>query len=203
MKKVLLAGAIALFGLSNAQIAKGTTYLSGEVNYSSTQDNNTDNKREDFTITPTVGYFVSTNFAVGLGLGYTNGSTTNNFAGTENKLTTEAFVIKPFARKYWTIADKLYIFGQLEVPMEFGKDKNKVSSAVVNGETENKFTSIGVNVKPGLDYFLSKNWSIEATIGEFGYNNKKYKDADNSTDNFNFGLNLSSVTFGVKYVFAK
>jgi hypothetical protein len=32
MKKVLLAGAIALFGLSNAQIAKGTTYVSGTLN---------------------------------------------------------------------------------------------------------------------------------------------------------------------------
>ena len=29
-----MAGAIALFGLSNAQIAKGTVYLSGSVGYS-------------------------------------------------------------------------------------------------------------------------------------------------------------------------
>ncbi|KMQ67263.1 opacity protein [Chryseobacterium sp. FH2] len=204
MKKVLLAGAIALFGLSNAQIAKGTTYLSGEINYTSTQDNNTDYKREDFKITPTVGYFVGTNLAVGLGVGYTNGSTTNYFVeDVKTKTTRDAFVIKPFARKYWTLADKLYIFGQLEVPMEFGKDKREVSGDVTNINTENKFTSIGVNVKPGLDYFLNKNWSIEATVGEFGYKNEKYKDADKSTDNFNFGLNLSSVTFGVKYVFGK
>ena len=57
-------------------------------------------------------------------------------------------------------------------------------------------------MKPGLDYFLNKNWSIEATIGEFGYSNYKPKDGD-ATNNYNFGLNLSSVTFGVKYVFAK
>ncbi len=31
MKKILLAGAVALFGLSNAQIAKGTTYVSGQL----------------------------------------------------------------------------------------------------------------------------------------------------------------------------
>jgi hypothetical protein len=24
-------------------------------------------------------------------------------------------------RKYWTLSDNLYIFGQLEIPMEFGK----------------------------------------------------------------------------------
>jgi hypothetical protein len=57
-------------------------------------------------------------------------------------------------------------------------------------------------VKPGLDYFLNKNWTIEATIGEFGYSNFKYKNAK-SVDNYNFGLDLSSVGIGVKYVFAK
>ncbi|MEY8760788.1 outer membrane beta-barrel protein [Chryseobacterium tongliaoense] len=201
MKKLLLASAIALFGLSNAQIAKGTTYLSGQVNYTSTQDNNTDAKTEDFKIVPTVGYFVGTNLAVGLGVGYVNGSKTATVLDSKVKTTTDAFVVAPFVRKYWTIGEKLYFFGQLEVPMAFGKDKLEADAA--NISTENKFTSIGVNVKPGLDYFLSKNWSIEATIGEFGYNNFKYKDLDKSTDNYNFGLNLSSVTFGVKYVFAK
>ncbi|WP_370901488.1 outer membrane beta-barrel protein [Chryseobacterium gossypii] len=201
MKKLLLAGAVALFGLSNAQIAKGTTYLSGQVNYTSTQDNNTDAKTEDFKIVPTVGYFVGTNIAVGLGVGYVNGSTTQYINNAKVKNTTDAFVVAPFARKYWTLGEKLYIFGQLEVPMAFGKDKREADAPYA--DSENKFTSIGVNVKPGLDYFLNKNWSIEATIGEFGYNNFKYKDADKSTDNFNFGLNLSSVTFGVKYVFAK
>ncbi|MGE4514324.1 MAG: outer membrane beta-barrel protein [Chryseobacterium sp.] len=205
MKKVLLAGAIALFGLSNAQIAKGTTYVSGQVGYSSTQDNNTDSKVEDFTIVPTVGYFVGNNLAVGLGVGYANSSTTTTSALTnvETKLSTDAFVVAPFVRKYWTVGEKFYIFGQLEVPMAFGKDKAEYSGTASQFNTESKFTSIGVNVKPGLDYFLNKNWSIEATIGEFGYNNFKYKDLDKSTDNFNFGLNLSSVTFGVKYVFAK
>jgi opacity protein-like surface antigen len=202
MKKVLLTGAIALFGLSNAQIAKGTTYLSGQVNYTSTQDNNTDAKSEDFKIIPTVGYFVGTNLAVGVGVGYQNGSETGFIANDKVKTTTDAIVVAPFVRKYWTLGEKFYFFGQLEVPMAFGKDKRDSDSPLVN-EYENKFTSIGVNIKPGLDYFLNKNWSIEATIGEFGYNNFKYKDIDNSTDNFNFGLNLSSVTFGVKYVFAK
>lgn len=158
MKKVLLAGAIALFGLSNAQIAKGTTYLSGQVGYSSTQDNNTDSKVEDFTIVPTVGYFVGNNVAVGLGVGYANTSntTTSALTNVETKLSTDAFVVAPFVRKYWTVGEKLYIFGQLEVPMAFGKDKAEYSGTASQFNTESKFTSIGVNVKPGLDYFLNK-----------------------------------------------
>lgn len=220
MKKLLLASAIALFGLSNAQIAKGTAYLSGQVNYAQEENNNNDTKVESFRVIPTAGYFVNTNLAVGLGLGYANDkvttTTTSSVAGgtltVENKGTQSAFVVAPFVRKYWTLADKLYFFGQLEVPMAFGEYKAEGTETFVAGSTttvnstsdKTKFTSIGVNVKPGLDYFLNKNWSIEATIGEFGYNTyKEDVDGAKSINNYKFGLNLSSVTFGVKYVFAK
>ncbi|WP_426482629.1 outer membrane beta-barrel protein [Chryseobacterium sp. R2ACT005] len=222
MKKILLAGAVALFGLSNAQIAKGTTYLSGSVGYSQVESNNGNDKKENFNVLPTVGYFVNTNLAIGLGVGYQTEkntlSTTTTLGNTtivnESVVKTPAFVVAPFVRKYWTLSDKLYFFGQLAVPMQFGKtetENNSVAttttgsgtSVVSNStSTEAKYTKIGVTVKPGLDYFLNKNWSIEATIGEFGYSNYKPKDGD-ATNNYNFGLNLSSVTFGVKYVFAK
>lgn len=218
MKKVLLAGAIALFGLSNAQIAKGTTYLSGSVGYSQEERNNGDNKTENFNVLPTVGYFVAPNLAVGLGIGYQTQKDTDitrtQLGGativSTNEVKEPAFVVAPFVRKYWTLSDKLFIFGQLAVPMQFGKTETENTTVATSGSTtstssissEAKYTQIGVTVKPGLDYFLNKNWSIEATIGEFGYNNYKPKDGD-ATNNYNFGLNLSSVTFGVKYVFAK
>ncbi|MGH1517392.1 outer membrane beta-barrel protein [Chryseobacterium sp. JK1] len=202
MKKILLAGAVALFGLSNAQIAKGTTYLSGSVEYSQKETNNGNDKTEHFNVLPTVGYFVGTNLAVGLGVGYQTEKTTNTTAIGENVTKKPAFVVAPFVRKYWTLGDKFYIFGQLAVPMQFGKTEHENTVGNVSTSTEAKYTQIGVTVKPGLDYFLNKNWSIEATIGEFGYNNYKPKDGD-ATNNYNFGLNLSSVTFGVKYVFAK
>jgi len=220
MKKLLLAGAVALFGLSNAQIAKGTAYISGQVGYSQEENNNTDRKVESFKVIPTAGYFVGTNLAVGLGVGYKNDKTTatttatlgNTTVVTERIGTQSAFVVAPFVRKYWTLADKLYIFGQLEVPMEFGNEKvelNSTSNAggtttTASNSTKANYTSIGVNIKPGLDYFLNKNWSIEATIGEFGYNTSKFDvDGAKSVNNYKFGLNLSAVTFGVKYVFAK
>ncbi|MBT2619231.1 MULTISPECIES: outer membrane protein [Chryseobacterium] len=218
MKKLLLASAIALFGLSNAQIAKGTAYLSGSVGYSQEESDNGNYKKENFNVLPTVGYFVGTNLAVGVGVGYqtekTTQTTTLALPGavnvTESIVKKPAFVVAPFVRKYWTLSDKLYIFGQLAVPMQFGKTETENNSVTTSGSTtvtnststEAKYTKIGVTVKPGLDYFLNKNWSIEATIGEFGYSNYKPKDGD-ATNNYNFGLNLSSVTFGVKYVFAK
>lgn len=218
MKKLLIASAVALFGLSNAQIAKGTVYLSGTVGYSQVESNNGDTKKENFNVLPTAGFFVAPNFAVGLGVGFQTQKDTNVNTATLGNITTvstnevkqPAFVIAPFARKYWTLSDKLYFFGQLAVPMQFGKTETETSSVSTNGtttvststSTEAKYTQVGVTVKPGLDYFLNKNWTIEATIGEFGYNNFKPKDGD-AVNNYSFGLNLANVGIGVKYVFAK
>ncbi|MEG0760559.1 outer membrane beta-barrel protein [Chryseobacterium sp.] len=202
MKKLLIASAVALFGLSNAQIAKGTTYVSGTVGYSSTEDNNTNNKEDDFKVIPTVGYFVASNVAVGVGVGYASNIDKTDVTGGSRKFTTSSIVVEPFARKYWTLGEKLYIFGQVSVPMAFGDDKEEVTAANVTTSTKEKFNSFGVSIKPGLDYFVSKNWTLEATLGDFGYSNSKYKNSE-SVDNYRFGLDLASVSIGVKYVFAK
>ena len=218
MKKLLVASAVALFGLSNAQIAKGTVYLSGSVGYSQEETNNGNIKSENFNVLPTAGFFVAPNFAVGLGVGFQTQKDTSIITSVNPLSTTvntrevknPAFVVAPFARKYWTLSDKLYFFGQLAVPMQFGKTEVENSSVTTTGTTtttssissEAKYTSVGVTVKPGLDYFLNKNWTIEATIGEFGYNNFKPKEGD-ATNNYSFGLNLANVGIGVKYVFAK
>jgi len=220
MKKLLLAGAVSLFGLSNAQIKTGTLYLSGQAGYSQEKNNNTDDKLQNFSIIPTVGVFIAPNLAVGTGIGYIGSRAENTDINNlgfgietlQSKVKADAFTARPFIRKYWTLSDRLYIFGQLEVPIEIGKRTADLQFDYINMSgyiysqsinMEQKYTSFGVNVKPGLDYFVNKNWTIEATIGEFGYKNMKIKDQEKGTDNFNFGFNLSSVTFGVKYVFAK
>lgn len=204
MKKLFLASAIALFGLSNAQIAKGTTYVSGVVGYTNDKDNNSDVTDSGFKVVPTVGHFVATNLAVGVGVGYERTSNKKEIT-TPTNITTEnivsGIVVEPFVRKYWTLSDKLYFFGQLSVPMHFGKAETKITGV---DSDDVKTNSYGVAVRPGLDYFLNKNWTIEATIGEFGYNTTKVDvDGAKNVDNFNFGFNLAAVNLGVKYVFGK
>ncbi len=196
MKKLLVAAGIAAFGLATAQTEgfKGTSFISGQVGYSSTENNATSIKSDDFSILPTVGHFVSPTIAVGAGLGYQSSVVKSDILDAKN--TNSAFVIMPFARKYWSLGDKLFIFGQIDVPMAFGKVKDEVAGV----STSTNYNSFGVNVRPGLDYFLSDSWSMEATIGQFGYNTAK-PEGGKSTDNYNFGLNLNSITFGVKYLF--
>lgn len=81
MKKLFLVGALALFGAINAQTEKGSWVVAGsttlgfnsiksEVKYDGvTEDGPT---LSTFTLTPSVGYFVMDNIAVGLDLGYTS-----------------------------------------------------------------------------------------------------------------------------------
>ncbi|MDW9378978.1 outer membrane beta-barrel protein [Chryseobacterium sp. JV558] len=220
MKKIALMGAVALFGLSNAQIAKGTSYLSGQVGYFHNESHESAFKRKDdiIRILPTAGYFVTTNLAVGLGIGYKSAVTKNNIGNdsvgnvVQTKDTDNAFVVVPFVRKYWTLSDKLFVFGQLQVPVEFGKEKLDANSYIYSGDPfldpsssrKNSYTNVGVNIRPGLDYFISKNWSVEATIGEFGYNSYK-RDIDGArrAGDYKVGISLASVTLGVKYVFVK
>lgn len=94
-------------------------------------------------------------------------------------------------------------FGQTKYEETATTTTGAGTSVVSSSDKYNK-TSIGVNIKPGFDYFLNKNWTIEATIGEFGYNTSKVDvDGAKRVNNYDFGLNLKAVTFGVKYVFAK
>ncbi|WP_312991912.1 outer membrane beta-barrel protein [Chryseobacterium flavum] len=219
MKKLVLTGGIVLFSLSHAQIKRGSVYLSGQMEYQHNENNvlNGSRRKDDIVkIIPTAGYFVGSNLAIGLGAGYKSAVSKYEigYGGASNshqiKVADNAFVVTPFIRKYWTLSDHLYIFGQLQVPLEFGREKLNSNNDIQGGDpllsssfnTKNNYTSIGVNIKPGLDYFLSKNWSVEAVIGEFGYNTYK-KDVDGAkrVNDYKFGLNLSSVTFGIKYLF--
>lgn len=224
MKKILLTCTALIGVFASAQISKGTVYLSGQASYYKTGNDNTVAQYEHYKVLPTAGFFVAQNLAVGLGIGYTKHKTFqqeflfdqiiawNHLRNVEES----AFVASPFVRKYWALSDKLYFFGQLEVPLEFGKREfyesyspmgSPISGTYIIGNiaaSSANYTSVGVNIKPGLDYFITKNWTVEATIGEFGFNSYKLDlEGAQNMNRVDAGLKLSSVTLGVKYVFNK
>lgn len=224
MNKILLTIAVLAGGLASAQIAKGTVYLSGQAGYYKDGTESSNNYVENLKVLPTAGFFVAQNFAVGLGIGFTKNESSQSYilfdGGTSflySKYTKEsAFALSPFARKYWALSDKLYFFGQLEVPLEFGKTElyeyqsqpfNPIIGDYYVGNMNTydaNYTSVGVNIKPGLDYFITKNWTVEATIGEFGFDSYKLDlEGAKNINKTDLGVKLSSVTLGVKYVFAK
>lgn len=213
MKKVFLIGALALFAAANAQIAQGTMFISGQVSYAGSDNKLSSNsgsedgvKENSFAVAPTFGYFVAPNLAVGVSVGYSSSTSEPGdlFGDNFDKSTVSAFTVEPLVRKYWNVSDNFLLFGQLSVPMSFGNMKGEEKG---HDDVKGNVNSFGVVVRPGIDYIIAPNWTIEATIGEFGYRSTTAKPDNNpdnfknTTNNYNFGLNLGSVTFGVKYLF--
>lgn len=199
MKKLFLAATVALMGVVgvNAQEQgeglKGKTFILGQVGYATENDGDS----QEYSILPAVGTFISPSVAVGGAIGYV-GSKDDFGGGRVDK--ENLFIIQPFARKYWSVAENFHIFGQVAVPIGFGKYTHEGG---VVGSYDYKYSTYGVEVAPGLDYFFSPNWSIEATVGIAAWSSFKPKDGD-ATNDFAFGLNsglVNGLKFGVKYVF--
>ena len=200
MKKLILAVAVLALGV-NAQAQEsngleGRSFIMGQVGYNQNYESykgdvykNT--KEQSYYALPAYGYFISPSVAIGGALGYI-GSTSGS--GKE-KLITNEVVIQPMARKYWNVANNLYIFGQASIPFSFGDAKQ-------DGFKQD-YTKYGVEIKPGIDYLLSNNWSLEASVGLLSWSAYNPKHGSNTND-FNFGLNsgmLGGLNIGVKYIF--
>ena len=194
----MLVGALALFAAVNAQVststegfAQGSTFITGAVGFAS--ESVAEEKTSGFTIAPSVGYFVTPNIAIGAKLGYTS---LKNEEGSYEE-TTDLLTAGVFGRYYWMPASKFSIFAEL------GADyRNSSFDSGVAGISKAKSNGFGVAVAPGINYFVSSNFALEAKVGVAGYNSDKPDFAGaESQDNFNIGLDLNDVTLGLVYKF--
>ncbi len=213
MKKIILTvAAVFAFGFANAQdkkensgegFAKGNVFISGAVGFGT--ESTGDQKSNTFTFSPRAAYFVTNNIAVGLALGL-NGTKEEDIVGltsTEDKTT--KFSVGAFGRYYFTPASKFSVFGQLG----FNVNNSKIESSSTTGGTtvtsETKSNGFDIALAPGISYFVSDHFAIEASWGMLKYETTK-PDAPagftaESTDSFDFGLNLDSINFGLVYKF--
>ena len=177
MKKLFVMAALVLAAATvNAQAGKfyvGTSGISmggGEVGLMTGFVSQGD--ETIWGLAPELGYNVSDNLTIGLGLGYTSFGDDLNMFG-----------VNPYVRWYgWKSGDfSVYVQGNIEYA-SFSND----------GDDTNK---LGINIAPGIAYSFTEKWGINATFGYFGY--EKYKDVDGT-----FGLNLNSgLAFGLTYTF--
>lgn len=195
IKKIILSIlAVAAFGTANAQesnstdggFAKGDLFLTGSFGISSEKTG--DDKSNSFTVAPSLGYFVSDKIAIGGRISYTSEKAESENVDTQD-LT--ALGISGFARYYWTPANKFSIFGEAEV--------SYVSAE--NNLTNVKGSGFGLGIAPGVSYFLSSNFAIEASWGLLGYNTFEVDGAQDSTNTFDLGLDLNDLRFGLIYKF--
>jgi len=206
MKKLLLSliAVSALAFTTQAQTEKGKFILGGSVEFNSSKDNDASKADTRFSIVPSVGYFVSDNFAIGTGVGF--GTSKNhvdavgNVAGFTTK--SEAFVVAPFARYYKGITEQFKFFGQLSVPMAFGNNKLGDNDGNNYAKTS-KFSNVGVALSPGFAFFPSKKFGIEFSVEGISYNNSSDKNGNGDkiggNKEFNIGANFFAPRLGVQF----
>lgn len=195
MKKLLIVGAVALFASMNAQetetvgFAKGNTFITGAVGFGSEKTG--DEKENTFTIAPSAAYFITSNVALGARVGYANTKVEEG----NDEVKTDAFTAGVFGRYYWMPASKFSIFAELGA--NYGTTSTKVT-----GSDKFKSNGFGIEFAPGINYFLNKNFALEAKWGVLGYNSVKPDvDGATATNNFGFGVNLSDINLGLVYKF--
>jgi hypothetical protein len=212
MKRIYLMAMVLLAGFSSfSQVSTGNVFIGGGIEFSSVTNkqhtaNSTMTMREynSVFLTPSLGYFIADNIAIGVGFGFGRITETYPFFGNDQDITT-VYGISPFLRKYWNLSDSFYLFGEGSIGVASGTEKEKIDG---NTETVGKFNFFSVGIAPGLAFFPSEKFAFEFKFSLLSW--EKYSDINpDNTDNrrnstgINFGLDTFAPSIGVYYFLGK
>ncbi|MCB9289599.1 MAG: outer membrane beta-barrel protein [Lewinellaceae bacterium] len=185
------------FSTTYAQLQQGSFFLSGRLEVQAiNQDGGAVFSSSPLMVTgasisstrveiaPSIGYLFAGNLAGGLELSYSHSSTTveqpsfsSIFPQTQES-SLNLFTVRPYMRYYKNLGDKfgfqLDIFGGLG----FGKSTaDRLANSSLQKQKEN-ISSFELGLSPGLYYFISPRFMIDASIGGIGYESEKASPAD-------------------------
>ena len=203
MKKIVLSAvAILAFGFANAQdsssygFSQGNVIVEGNIQFSSTNDKNTEVKTSELNFNPKVGYFLTDKFAVGVELEV--GSDKAETAGTDTDKNSN-FNAGVFGRYYFLdLGQRFKTYA--EAGVGFGSTKSGLGAA------EAKSTGVNFDAGLGINYFVSDSFAINFGLTDIlGYSSSKAEDSEavsTFTGNFNVFKNFfDTPTFGLTYKF--
>jgi outer membrane protein len=167
----------------------------GNIGYTSQKQETggDDQTRNTFSFTPSFGYFVADNFAVGLNLEYSS-EKDENLDVIDTKTSTILF--EPFARYYiFTPNEKFAFFA--EGGLGFGSTKVDPDQG-----DETKSGTFRFRVSPGFAYFISDKWSLDFELSGISYTTyDRNKDVDDDKYSvFTFGVDSFNPTLGFRYI---
>lgn len=180
--------------LAHAQTSSGNMMIGGSVGFSSVaREGGSVNDASSFTFSPSFGYFISDNLAIGTSLTVSSSRTGTGSAKTVNS----SFGLGPFARYYkFTGNENFAIFGQAGLSFASGKTDPAFGNVTKNN-------SITFSLFPGAAYFFNEHWAMELAITGFVISS-----TDPNTDNNNdkvtrvdFSLHSFSPNLGLRYHF--
>ena len=189
--KLLFSFAILLFGttIANAQIAEGKYLLGGSVNFShinTINDANTKFENNSAGINIQLGKFISANSVIG-GMAQYSYAKSNSNGSKAN-----SFGIGMFYRKYKSLGDNFYLFGEGNVLYNYGKTESIASSnlkQVLNG--------VSISLLPGISYSLTPKMQGELQIPNLisasytSWKNSNGTQTSPTQNQFSIGANLN------------
>jgi opacity protein-like surface antigen len=193
----------------NAQVFVGGNFGFNTTNNKSLDGATTTLKGSNFSfaLSPIVGKFLSEKFAVGVELDLSlSGSKTG--VNTETITKSSSFGVSPFLRYYAIKWNKLSLFGQGNIGVEFSNSSVKTGGFTNDGP---KDTRLYLSIYPGLAYDITDNLSLQTSLNilSFGYNyfTSKEGTSKNNSSSFNVGAGLgnivsvNAITIGAIYKF--
>lgn len=200
MKKVLLSAiAVMAFGISNAQeetatygFNQGDIIIEGNLGFNSTDDKNFEEKESGFNFSPSVGYFVSDKFAVGLALSVGNSKVEEYNVLIQETTKVNAFAVGVFGRYYFLeLGERFKTYAQ--VGLEYGSAKSEFTDGIANTSVTSPSTNgLGFGAGLGMNYFITPNMAINFGLSDIlSYTSVKV-DAPGAkaTSNFNANVNV-------------
>ena len=182
----LLTVAFAVAQEETYGFSEGDVLIGGGIMFNSEKNNNTDATTTSFGIIPMASYFFTENIAVGLSVGYESTKVKSMGTTTEGSL----FLVGGHGRYYFTPASRFSLFGELGV--SYGTFDNSMY----------KENMLGVNLTPGINFFLNEHFMLMASLGGLEYTSSKPDiDGAKATTNVGFELKIGKVDLGLAYKF--
>ena len=202
MFSVIVLGLLS--SVSWAQFEKGTKSLGGVFSIygdksKSETSSGTDIEQKSTTVNiePSFGIFITPRTSVGISMGYS--SSISEYS--DSRYSEGAFSIGSLLRHHFPLSEAFSLYIQEGVKLSFGNEKDEGDSFT----SEHSTTDFLIGLSPGIIYFPSSKFGLEAGVGSLYYltHARKDKDDDSKTTDNSYGLNfsMSAFYFGLRYYF--
>ncbi len=161
MKNLIIIATVLLPLIASAQIEKGRSFTTGRLSYQLTSSPAV--KVNIFTVGADYGYLFSNKWAGGLNVSYSY-----NKQNLPNNLEdySKAYSVGIFARRYFSFTDKLYFTLDGGAGVAYQDSRMESNPALPIGA---RSTELRFSVSPGLTYFLTRRFALQANLGQVSF----------------------------------
>ncbi|MCB2380196.1 outer membrane beta-barrel protein [Hymenobacter sp. BT635] len=220
MKKIFLLALLAAGteAVHAQSIAAGTISLGGTIGYSKSTDKTSssfqgqnysyETKSSEFRFSPSVGYFLNDNLALGLSLGYsserrpyTTSSPSPNNPSREELDPTRTIQVGPYVQYYKMLSEQFGVVGTLGGGYQSLKRYDYINNGPMGGIqiSEQKASGFYAGLTPGIIFFPVPKLGISASIGGLGYDRLNYDYPTNTGGSAPSDFEASSSVFGANF----